>query len=134
MKDCIFCKIIKGDIPSTKVYEDKNTLAFLDIAPITPGHTLVVPKEHAETIDQISDDSLKKSVIVIKKIVSALDNFNEGVNVGLNHKEAAGQLVPHVHFHLIPRNSGDGLKSWQGGNYKEGEAEEISSKIKSLLK
>jgi len=134
MNDCVFCKIIKGEIPCTKIYEDKNTLAFLDINPITKGHTLVIPKEHATIIEELTDDSLSKTMVVVKKIVTVLDQLNEGCNLGLNNKEAAGQLVPHVHFHIMPRNKGDGLVSWPGGKYKEGEADKVANKIKSLLK
>lgn len=133
MKDCIFCKIIKGEIPSTKVYEDKNTIAFLDINPITSGHLLVSPKEHAETIEEISEKSLTEAIKVTKKLISVLDQLNEGCNIGLNNKVAAGQLVPHVHFHLIPRNKGDGLKHWSGKKYDKGQAEAIADKIKKLL-
>lgn len=133
MPDCIFCKIIKGEIPSTKVYEDKNTLAFLDINPITPGHILVAPKEHTETVEEISEKSLTETIKVTKKLISILDQFNEGTNIGLNNKTAAGQLVPHVHFHLIPRNKGDGLKHWPSKKYDKGQAEAIADKIKRLL-
>lgn len=134
MTDCIFCKIIKGEIPSTKVYEDKNTLAFLDINPITPGHLLVAPKEHAEIIEEISEKSLTEAIKVTKKLISVLDQFNEGTNIGLNNKSAAGQLVPHVHFHVIPRNEGDGLKHWPSQKYDKGQAEAVADKIKRLLK
>ncbi len=81
MNDCIFCKIIKGEVPCTKVYEDEDTLAFLDINPITKGHTLVIPKEHAKTIDKLSDDSLNKTMLVVKKVMTALDQFNEGCSL-----------------------------------------------------
>ncbi len=134
MADCIFCKIIKGEIPSTKVYEDKNTVAFLDINPVAQGHLLVVPKEHAEFIEEISEKSLTEAIKVTKKLISILDQFNEGTNIGMNNKPAAGQLVPHVHFHLIPRNKGDGLKHWSSQKYDKGQADAIADKIKRLLK
>lgn len=133
MPDCIFCKIIKGEIPSTKVYEDKNTIAFLDINPIKPGHLLVAPKEHAETVEEISEKSLTEAIKVTKKLISILDQLNDGTNIGLNNKTAAGQLVPHVHFHLIPRNKGDGLKHWPSKKYDKGQAEAVADKIKRLL-
>lgn len=134
MENCTFCKIIKGEIPSTKVYEDKNTLVFFDINPVTPGHLLVVPKEHAETIENISEKSLTEAIKVTKKLTSIIDQLNEGTNIGVNNKPAAGQLVPHVHFHLIPRNKGDGLKHWSSQKYDKGQAEAIADKIKRLLK
>ena len=134
MSDCIFCKIIKGEIPCTKIYEDKNTITFLDINPVTPGHLLVVPKSHHETIEETPEEVLSTTIAVVKKVIIALDKLNEGTNIGVNNKIAAGQLVPHVHFHLIPRNKGDGLKHWGSKKYAKDEAEAIADKIKRLLK
>lgn len=134
MTDCIFCKIIKGEIPCTKVYEDKNTIAFLDINPVNPGHTLVVPKAHYETIEETPEKTLSEAIAVVKKIIIAIDQLNEGSNVGVNNKSAAGQLVPHVHFHVIPRNKGDGLKHWGSRKYEKDEAEAVAEQIKRLLK
>lgn len=133
MTDCIFCKIIKGEIPCTKVYEDKKTVAFLDINPINKGHTLVVPKEHFETVENTPEKTLSETIAVVKKIIVAIDKLNEGSNVGVNNKSAAGQLVPHVHFHVIPRNKGDGLKHWGSKKYEKGEAEAVAEQIKRLL-
>ena len=85
MSDCIFCKIIKGEVPFTKVYEDEDTLAFLDINPITKGHTLVIPKEHAETIDKLSEDSLCKAVVIIKKILLDVIKNAKGSQVKITY-------------------------------------------------
>ncbi len=134
MADCIFCKIIKGEIPSTNVYEDENTVAFLDINPITSGHVLVVPREHFETVETASEEALSNAMKAAKKLMIALESFNQGTTLGLNNKTAAGQSVPHVHFHLIPRNRGDGLPPWPSKKYEKGEAEAIADKIKRLLK
>ena len=134
MPDCVFCKIIQGEIPSTKVYEDENTVAFLDINPVNKGHTLVVPRSHHETIEETPEKVLSSAIAVVKKVIIALDKLNEGTNVGINNKAAAGQLVPHVHFHVIPRNKGDGLKHWGSKKYEKGEAEAVADKIKRLLK
>ena len=132
--DCIFCKIIAGVIPSFKVYEDENVLAFLDIAPVNPGHTLIVPKKHFTNLEEIPEGELCKLAIAIKKIGKAVkDGLGvEGYNVMENNDPIAGQIVPHLHFHVIPRRSGDGLKLWPQGKYGPGEAEEAVKKIKDI--
>jgi len=129
--DCIFCKIIAGEIPSFKVYEDENTLAFLDIAPVNPGHTLIVPKKHYINMEEIPEDQLCQLAAVIKKIGKAVkDGLGaEGYNVTENNDPISGQIVPHLHFHVIPRRQGDGLRLWPQGKYGEGEAEEIVKRI-----
>lgn len=109
-EDCIFCQIIEGDIPSRTVYEDDDVLAFLDVNPLQRGHTLVVPKQHAASIREMSDgDSLavfRKVHDLVEPVVDAVDA--SAFNLGLNDGEAAGQEVPHVHFHIVPRFRGDG--------------------------
>jgi len=129
--DCIFCKIIAGEIPSFKVYEDENSLAFLDIAPVNPGHTLIVPKKHYVNMEEIPEDQLCQLAAVIKKIGKAVkDGLGaEGYNVTENNDPISGQIVPHLHFHVIPRRQGDGLRLWPQGKYGEGEAEEILKKL-----
>ena len=138
MGDCIFCGIIKNEIPSHKIYEDKDVVAILDIKPATKhgGHILVLPKEHLNLITDVPDDLLIKIIIVIKKLSNALLKFSEGVNILQNNKEVAGQSLPHIHFHLIPRFKGDNVRveKWDTGKYKPGEAEKVVLKIKSLLK
>ena len=133
--DCIFCKIIAGEIPSYKVYEDDGALAFLDIAPVNYGHILVVPKKHFVNMEDIPEDELCKIIKAVKKIGKALkDGLGViGYNVQVNNDPIAGQIVPHIHFHVIPRNEGDGLKLWPQGKYGECEAEEVLEKIKSNL-
>lgn len=130
--DCIFCKIVKGEIPSFKVYEDYNTLAFLDIAPVNSGHTLVIPKKHYETIEGIPEDELVELIKTVKRVGKAIkDGLGiEAYNIGLNNGSVAGQIVPHVHFHIMPRHVGDGHKLWTQGQYSEGEANDILNKIK----
>ncbi len=117
------------------MYEDEKTLAFLDIRPVNPGHTLVVPKKHAENIFDIPPDdwtavaeATRVLAIAIEKAVSA-----DGVNLAMNNREHAGQLVPHAHVHIIPRKKGDGLELWPQRPYPEGEAEDVAEKIKSNL-
>jgi len=129
---CIFCEIIKGNVPCYKVYEDETCLAFLDIRPASQGHTLVLPKEHWENFEAIDNETLSKVMVVVKKIGQAIKAGLgvEGYNIVVNNNAVAGQIVPHLHFHIIPRKSGDGLEPWPQGEYKTGEAEEILEKIK----
>ena len=111
MADCIFCKIVAGQIPCTKVYEDAACLAFMDINPISPGHTLVVPKKHYEAIGQMSADEAAALFRPIPSLAAAVKEAMkaEALNVLQNNGRAAGQAVAHLHVHLIPRWAGDGL-------------------------
>jgi len=106
-EDCVFCKIIEGDLPSHKVYEDENVVAFLDANPVSRGHTLVVPRKHVETIHEADGMDFMWDAIV--KVADAVQNaFNpEGINIDQNNGELAGQEVPHMHFHVTPRYTGD---------------------------
>lgn len=135
MEDCIFCKIIKGEIPCARIYEDGNVLAFLDISPVNKGHTLVVPKEHHETILDMPDDLLCELTKAVKKVSAAVKKGMgaEGFNILQSNYKVAGQLVPHYHVHIIPRTETDGLKHWPQGKYREGEAEQAAEKIKKAL-
>jgi len=135
MTDCIFCKIIKGEIPCSKIYEDDKILSFLSTMPTSKGHTLVIPKEHYEEVTDLPDDLLKELMIAAKKISKAVMDGTkaDGFNIGINTKEAAGQVVMHAHLHIIPRFKDDGLKPWPTGEYEEGEAEEIIEKIVNFL-
>jgi len=111
MADCIFCKIVAGQIPCTKVYEDAACLAFMDINPISPGHTLVVPKKHYEAIGEMSADEAAALFRPIPALAAAVKGAMkaEALNVLQNNGRAAGQAVDHLHVHLIPRSAGDGL-------------------------
>jgi len=129
--DCIFCKIVAGVVPSYKVYEDESTLAFLDIAPVNSGHTLVIPKKHFADLEEISGEELCKVMKTVKKVGKAVKN-NLGIvgyNVVSNNDPIAGQIVPHLHFHVVPRTEKDDFKAWPQGEYGEGEAEEILKKL-----
>jgi histidine triad (HIT) family protein len=132
--ECIFCKIANNEIPSYKVYEDDKILAFLDIAPTSPGHILVVSKKHYQNMEEISEAELCNLIKIVKRIGKDLkDKLNDpGYNICVNNDPVAGQLIPHLHFHIIPRHQGDGLQPWPQGKYEEGEAEEITNKIKIL--
>lgn len=130
---CIFCQIISGELPSYKVYEDDKTLAFLDIGPVNPGHTLVIPKTHYQDLDDIPEAELANLIMVVKKVGKLLkDKLGAaGHNVTENNGTVAGQIVPHFHFHVIPRHAGDGHGAWVRGEYRSGEADEIIKKLKS---
>lgn len=133
--DCIFCKIIDGEIPAHKVYEDDFTFAFLDINPNNHGHTLVIPKDHFENIYGLPDETLCRLMITVKKIALAVKNGMDadGVNIGMNNESAAGQLVNHAHVHIIPRFVNDGLIHWAAKTYLPGEAETAAKKIQFAL-
>ena len=131
-QDCIFCKIAAGDIPCSKVYEDDSVIAFLDIAPLSDGHTLVIPKCHFERFDQCPPELLADISACTGKIASAVVSGLgcDGYNVLCNNGTAAGQEVNHVHFHVIPRYSGDGVfAQWRSKSYPEGQAEIVLNKI-----
>jgi histidine triad (HIT) family protein len=109
--DCIFCKIIDGDIPSFKVFEDEKTLAFMDINPVNPGHVLVAPKYHAADVMQIPTDWLKATIASAQTVAQAVDKALKpgGINILQSNGAAAGQSVFHLHVHIIPRTVGDKL-------------------------
>ncbi len=108
MEDCIFCKIVKGDIPCFKVYEDDRVLAFEDVNPISEGHTLIIPKAHAENIWEISDEDLTAIHLASKKVADAIKEVLTPVGVAALQLNGRGvnQVVMHYHLHLIPRVSG----------------------------
>jgi histidine triad (HIT) family protein len=111
MSDCIFCKIVAGQIPCTKVYEDDQVLAFMDINPISPGHTLVIPKKHYETISEMLADEAAALFRPVPALAAAVKAGvgAVGLNVLQNNGRVAGQAVDHLHVHLIPRWEADGL-------------------------
>ena len=131
MKDCIFCKIVKGELPSNKLYEDSEALAFLDITPANLGHALVIPKKHFKNILETPEDIMAHMMKIVKKISHGLEALNpDGININMNNKEAAGQVVFHSHIHVIPRFKSDGFELWHGkSEYKEGEKDKVVEKI-----
>ncbi len=132
MADCIFCKIIDGSLPCAKVYDDQEIIAFLDIMPINKGHILVVPKQHCETLSDASEKMLATISAALKQISQAVmaGVRADGVNLLLANGRAAGQVVPHLHFHIIPRHEGDGLHfDAKRAKYDNGEMEEYRKKI-----
>lgn len=135
MLDCLFCKIIKGEVPSFKVYEDANTLAFLDIRPVNAGHTLVVPKNHSHNIFDVAQEDWAAMTETARKVAIAIEKGlgADGVNIAMNNREHAGQVIPHPHLHIIPRFKGDGLKLMPQRDYLKGEAEPTAEKIRNEL-
>jgi histidine triad (HIT) family protein len=109
-EDCIFCSIVAGDIPARVVYEDDETLAFLDANPLAPGHTLVIPRAHHERLTDLDDDTVSAVFQALYDLTGAVEAGvdADGSNVAFNNGEAAGQEVPHVHGHIIPRFENDG--------------------------
>lgn len=137
VENCIFCKIVKGDIQSLNIYESSDVLAFLDISPANKGHTLVIPKKHYETLADIPDDLLVKLIKVVKKAAKAISNSlnADGFNTFISSKRAAGQVIPHAHFHIVPRFEGDGIKfEWPTKKYENNEINEYKEKISNALK
>jgi len=141
MEDCIFCKIIKGELPSSKIYEDDELLAFLNIQPVNKGHVLIIPKQHQELIAELDDKTLGNMIALANKINKAIrksDIKSEGINLFLADGEAAGQDIFHVHLHVIPRFSKDGFGFVFPEGYKNKPQREeldiISQKIQSHLK
>ena len=110
--DCVFCKIIAGDIPCFKLHEDDDTLAFMDINPASEGHALVIPKEHSADVHGISDAAISSTVVTAKKIASAIEKTLNpgGLNLVQCNGPAAAQSVLHFHMHVLPRKEGDELK------------------------
>ncbi|MDK2891762.1 HIT family protein [Methanohalophilus sp.] len=132
--DCLFCKIASGDIPSYKIYEDDFVIAFLDINPVSRGHTVVIPKIHIGSFTEMKPDDAARLFAsvnrVTKKLLKALDA--PAANVGLNNGKIAGQIVPHVHVHIIPRYENDGggsMHSIVSAEVDTDEIEELASRI-----
>jgi len=135
-KDCIFCKIAAGEVPCSKILEDDSAIAFLDIGPLAKGHTLLIPKDHYVTVDEMPPElagAVLKHLPTLVKAVKSATNC-EGVNILQNNGRVAHQVIPHVHFHIIPRRAGDEFHfNWPAGSYSEGEIEQLAQKIRENL-
>lgn len=137
MSGCLFCQIARGERPAHKVYEGEGVMAFLDIYPCTPGHTLVIPREHSASLNEMSPEDagrlLQAAALVATKVQGAMGAA--GFNLGVNNGKAAGQEVFHVHVHIIPRYAGDGggsMKSVARMGGKES-LEQIATKLRPAL-
>ncbi|MBN4049137.1 HIT family protein [archaeon AH-315-M20] len=136
MEDCIFCKIVKGEIPAAKVYEGDKFLAFLDISPCNKGHTLIIPKEHYVSLNEMPNDDGKEFGELQIKLAKAVMKATsaEGFSLLLNDGKVAGQEVMHAHLHIQPRFSTDDFSyKWAHIKYEEGEMEKFVEDIKKNL-
>lgn len=135
MSDTIFTKIINRQIPADIIYEDDSVIAFLDIKPRNPGHTLVIPKNPSATFVETPVNDLANCISICQKIAKSLLKIDgvKGININCNNGEAAGQVIFHTHFHVIPRYENDGHKLWDGNDYKENEAGLIAKQIQNNL-
>jgi histidine triad (HIT) family protein len=127
MNDCIFCKIVGKEIPVTPIYEDEETIAFLDIRPVNKGHVVLISKKHFEDLFETPDEVLTKLIISTKKIGKAI---KKALNPDRVVVAVWGEDVSHTHIHLIPKNKDDSLRFWKQNSYSEGEVEKITEKIK----
>ncbi len=130
--DCIFCKIVNGEIPSLKVYEDEYTLVFMDIAKDVDGHMVAIPKKHVKCILDCNAEILKHLMETVKKVANhCVDNCGyDGVNLLNASDESAGQSVPHFHIHIVPRKNGDGIDAWPIFNGAIHEREDLYQKLR----
>ena len=134
--DCIFCKIAKKEIPANIIYEDEYVLAFLDINPLHDGHTLIIPKKHYSDFCELPKQELHALMEALQKVIKAVRQAvnADGINVGLNIGRAAGQLVFHAHFHVIPRYADDGFTHWKRVSEKKPDFDLTAEKIRQALK
>jgi len=136
MSDCVFCRIVAGQIPSTKVYEDEHTLAFMDIGQVNPGHVLVAVKKHAANLFELDDAQAAASARAAARVARAIEAAfkPEGMSVYQANGKAAGQTVFHYHVHLLPRHAGDGMELvWPVKNPPREKLEEYAAKIRGIL-
>lgn len=135
MNDCLFCKIVNNEIPAHKVYEDDAVVAFLDIFPVNPGHVLIVPKKHFNDLFDVDEESLKSLVAVVPRVarlvMTALDY--RAFNLFVNNGAEAGQVIYHLHFHVVPRREGDGHRLFAGTKATDEELKAVADKISPVL-
>jgi len=134
---CVFCNLLAGKLPSSVVYEDDAVCALLDIQPVNPGHTLVIPKTHFESLCEVPPDVLSRLIAAAQRVVEGFNNTDlacEGANLFLADGEAAGQEVPHVHLHVFPRVVGDGFGLRFGAGYKDLPTRETLDRVAASLR
>ncbi|MDF1663672.1 MAG: HIT family protein [Planctomycetota bacterium] len=135
-EDSIFTKIVRGDLPCYKLFEDDLTLAFLDINPVSKGHCLVICKEEYQYIEDVPDEMLGALIKSVKRVGQAMTTALGGkdYNLIVNNGPIAGQEVPHVHFHIVPREPGDGLRTgWKQGKLNNDEAKDLAESVRKAL-
>jgi histidine triad (HIT) family protein len=136
MSDCVFCKIIAGQIPATRVHEDEHTFAFMDIGQVNPGHVLVAVKQHAENLYSLDDAQAAAVARTSARLARAIRNAfkPEGLSVYQANGKAAGQTVFHYHVHLVPRHAGDGMElTWPVKNPPRESLEDYAGKLRAQL-
>ncbi|MDE6594776.1 MAG: HIT family protein [Oscillospiraceae bacterium] len=133
--DCIFCKIVSGQVPCMKVYEDEHTLVFMDIAGDVDGHMVAIPKKHIENILDCDTESLNQLMLAVKKVSNhCVENCGfDGVNLLNASDSSAGQSVPHFHIHIIPRKKNDGIDAWPKFEGAKEDLTEMWNKINSMM-
>lgn len=135
MLNCVFCDIAAGRLPAARVLETPKVLAFLDMAPVNYGHTLVIPKAHYQNFLDLPDDLWTEMGRVSRRVAQALRTvlYAQGFNIGMNNFEAAGQVIFHAHFHLIPRYFSDGLQLFPQESYRPGDMEKTAAQLRQAL-
>lgn len=131
-ENCIFCKIANGEIPSKTIYEDEVFRVILDLGPATRGHALILPKDHAQDLFELDEETAAKAFVLAKKLAAHMKEVLhcDGFNIVQNNGTAAGQTVFHFHMHLIPRYEGDGAGiSWTPGKMTPEEMEELAKQL-----
>lgn len=125
--DCIFCKIINGEIPSYKIYEDNDIFVILDINPVSTGHVLILPKKHFEMPETTDDEVLAKMIVISKKIGQKIKKIlkSDGFNININNGKSAGQIIFHTHFHIVQRFENDNLKLWPTNEAESKKIQEV---------
>jgi histidine triad (HIT) family protein len=135
--DCVFCRIVKGEIPCTRLYEDSDVLAFMDIGPVVKGHSLVIPKAHHNPLMDTPPEILQKLITVVQRIAQAQMKglHADGINVSQANGKVAGQVVPHIHFHIIPRFTTDDYHgNWIPGKYaSQQELQDYADRIRQAI-
>ncbi len=129
-ENCIFCKIIKNEIPSEKIYEDEKVFAFMDIKPVSEGHILLIPKEHTPWMQDVSDEMIE---YIFKKAKNLMQVLKQSLGCDFVQLSIVGEEVPHFHIHLIPRYFDDNLPRWITKNYTAEEMREYAEKIKTNI-
>jgi histidine triad (HIT) family protein len=138
MTDCVFCRIVDGDLPSRTVYEDDHSMAFLDANPLEEGHTLVVPRDHHEVVGEMPDETRDELFAAAGRLTPAVERAvdADATTVGMNNGSAAGQEVPHAHLHVVPRFDGDGVGplhtlDWPRPDLSDDELDDVAERISS---
>lgn len=130
MENCIFCKIVKKEIPSNNIYEDEKFLVFLDIKPVSDGHLLIIPKKHIVWMQEADDEIISEIFKLTKKMMLVL---KKGLGCDYVQESVVGNEVPHFHIHLIPRFYGDNFRNFPTKEYKTGEEKKVLKKLLEAL-